>query len=286
MGDTSDTIHESPPRVYNELKPWIQIHYLQLPKRLQAVAMFVMNNPDVVALNTIATIGNHASVNPSTLVRFAKAIGYQSFSEMKAVFQTSMRHIPEPYPSRLNHFEQTEAPTQTALKRFVDSSRHSIEGIDQKINEAAISAASQKLAVARTVYIVGQGRSLPVAAYLNYLLVKLGCQVNLLESSSGLMLEKARLMQDNDALIAISFHPYSTYTSDLVGICAEQNVPLVTLTDSTLSPLALPQGMHLEVMEGEAGGFRGLSASMCLALCLAVETGKQMVQSPAPPTLN
>ncbi|MBT4997088.1 MAG: hypothetical protein HOM92_00595, partial [Oceanospirillaceae bacterium] len=31
---------------------------------------------------------------------------------------------------------------------------------------------------------------------------------------------------------------------------------------------------HLEVLEEEVSGFRGLSATMCLALCLAVETGR------------
>jgi DNA-binding MurR/RpiR family transcriptional regulator len=46
------------------------------------------------------------------------------------------------------------------------------------------------------------------------------------------------------------------------------------LTDSTLSPIARTDDLHLEVLEEELGGIRGLSATMCLALCLAVETGK------------
>jgi DNA-binding MurR/RpiR family transcriptional regulator len=53
---------------------------------------------------------------------------------------------------------------------------------------------------------------------------------------------------------------------------------VVALTDSTLSPIARSDDLHLVVLEEEVGGIRGLSATMCLALVLAVETGKFMVQ--------
>ena len=78
----------------------MQGHYNSLPKRLQSVAVFVTENPALVAMNTIAIISEKANVNPSTLVRFAKAIGYQGFSEMQAVFQESMHHSSQPYAQR------------------------------------------------------------------------------------------------------------------------------------------------------------------------------------------
>ena len=38
-------IQVAPPRVFSELKPWLQDHYQDLPKRLQSVAVFAMHNP-------------------------------------------------------------------------------------------------------------------------------------------------------------------------------------------------------------------------------------------------
>ncbi len=61
------------PKVFSEIRPWLQQHYIALPKRLQRVAEFVLHNPDVVALNTIAVIRDSTRVTPSTLVRFARA---------------------------------------------------------------------------------------------------------------------------------------------------------------------------------------------------------------------
>ena len=79
-------------------------------------------------------------------------------------------------------------------------------------------------------------------------------------------------------MVAVSFSPYTANTYELVNICLSQQVPVVALTDSTLSPIARSDNLYLVVLEEEVGGIRGLSATMCLAISLAVETGKFMVQ--------
>lgn len=271
----STAISQSPPRIYSELKPWLQEHYVSLPRRLQSVAEFVLHNPDVVALNTIAVISERAEVTPSTLVRFAKSIGYQGFSDMQSVFQESMRHMPRPYVQRLHHLDDPELHEQTVLHRFSRAASLSIDKLEQQADEAAILQASQQLANARCIYIAGQGRATPVTTYLHYMFIKMGLQSVLLEGMGSLMADKASLIRRDEVLVAVSFSPYNANTRELVDICLARQIPVVALTDSTLSPIARADDLHLEVLEEEVGEFRGLSATMCLALCLAVETGKR-----------
>jgi DNA-binding MurR/RpiR family transcriptional regulator len=270
----STLIVQQPPRVFGELKPWLQEHYTSLPKRLQSVAVFALHNPEVVALSTIAVISEKAGVTPSTLVRFAKSIGYQGFTDMQAVFQESMRHMPQPYVQRIHHLDDQEQQNQTVLHRFSRAASVSIDKLEQSADEAAILQASRQLADARTIYIAGQGRATPVTTYLHYTFVKLGIQAVLLDGMASSVADKARLIRRDEVLVAVSFSPYTANTRELVDICLAQQVPVVALTDSTLSPIARTDDLHLEVLEEEVGGIRGLSATMCLALCLAVETGK------------
>jgi DNA-binding MurR/RpiR family transcriptional regulator len=274
----STAISQEAPRVYSELKPWLQEHYISLPRRLQSVAEFVLHNPDVVALNTIAVISDKAEVTPSTLVRFAKSIGYQGFSDMQSVFQESMRHIPQPYDQRIHRLDDQEQLEQTVLHRFSRAASTSIDKLEQLADEVAILQASEQLATARCIYIAGQGRATPVTTYLHYMFVKMGFQAVLLDGMAGMMADKASLIQRDEVLVAVSFSPYTANTRELVDICLARQVPVVALTDSTLSPIARTDDLHLEVLEEEVGGFRGLSATMCLALCLAVETGKRHSQ--------
>ena len=267
-------IQVKPPRVFSELKPWLQDHYQDLPKRLQSVAVFAMHNPDVIALNTIASISDQVGVTPSTMVRFAKSIGYQGFSDMQIVFQESMRHVPQPYSERLNSMQRSADREQTVLSHFTQAAAASISRLEHNVDESALLKASKQLAQARMVYIAGQGRAEPVVAYLHYTLVKLGVQSVVLSGMPHSMADKARMLKTDDVLLAISFSPYTANTRELVDICLLNNTKVVALTDSTLSPIARADDFHLEVLEEEVSGFRGLSATMCLALCLAVETGR------------
>lgn len=270
----STVISQQPPRVFSELKPWLQEHYTALPKRLQSVAVFALHNPDVIALSTIAVISERAGVNPSTLVRFSKSIGYQGFTDMQSVFQESMRHISQPYAQRINHLDDATQPEKTVLHRFNLAAVQSLDRLEQQMDENSILQASKQLAEARVIYIAGQGRATPVTTYLHYTFVKMGVQAVLLDGMAASMADKARLIRRDEVLVAVSFSPYTANTRELVDICLSQQVPVVALTDSTLSPIARTDDLHLEVLEEEVGGIRGLSATMCLALCLAVETGK------------
>lgn len=272
----SSKIPSEAPRTFSQLKPWLQEHYVVLPKRLQSVAVFALNNPDVIALNTIAVISERADVTDSTLVRFAKSIGYDGFTDMQLVFQESMRYIPQTYSQRLNKLESDKKSEQTVFHQFSHAASVSINKMEQQIDEKAILKASETLAKARTIYIAGQGRAMPVTTYLHYSLLKMGIQAVMIDGMTSVMADKARLIRKDEALVAVSFNPYIANTKEIVDICLESDVPVVALTDSTLSPIARSEDLHLEILEEEVGGIRGLSATMCLALCLAVETGKYL----------
>ena len=264
---------QQPPRVFSLLKLWLQEHYLSLPKRLQSVAVYALHHPDMMALNTIAVISEQAGVTPSTMIRFAKSLGYKGFSDMQIVFQESMRHMPQPYAARIHDLGEQMPGEISALQRFAAAAGNAINKLAQTDDQSLLQA-SRKLAEAHTIYIAGQGRAAPVSTYLHYLLIKMEMQSVLLEGMPVMVADKARLIKRNEVLLAVSFSPYTANTRELVDICANRQVPVVSITDSTLSPIARRDAMHLEVLEKEVSGFRGLSATMCLAQCLAVEAGK------------
>ena len=73
-----------------------------------------------------------------------------------------------------------------------------------------------------------------------------------------------------DALIAISFAPYTPFTIDLARKARERATPIVVITDSPLSPLAGLADARFEIAESDFGSFRSLAATFCLAITLAV----------------
>lgn len=69
---------------YEDLARAITDAYPALPNRLQVIARFALGNPDAMALSTVAEIARGASVPPSAVIRFAKALGYDGFSTSRA----------------------------------------------------------------------------------------------------------------------------------------------------------------------------------------------------------
>ena len=79
-----------PPQTSEELRAVILERYEDLSKRLQQIARYVLDEPNAVGLETLAVIGERAGVQPSAIVRFAKAIGFESASQMQKVVRDGL----------------------------------------------------------------------------------------------------------------------------------------------------------------------------------------------------
>jgi DNA-binding MurR/RpiR family transcriptional regulator len=71
----------------------------------------------------------------------------------------------------------------------------------------------------------------------------------------------------------VAFAPYSEETLALAQDARARGLPVVALTDRSGSPLARLSDAALYVPEVDFGAFRSLSATITLALTLAVAIG-------------
>ncbi|MDE1907037.1 MAG: MurR/RpiR family transcriptional regulator [Rhodospirillales bacterium] len=246
-----------------------------LPKRLAQVARFALAQPDEMALGTVAELAAAAGVQPSALVRFAQALGYSGFSDLQQVLRARLRERWPDYHERLSKVKDEGATTAVVLSRLVETSVQSLHRLSGSIAPAAFARAVEALAGARMVYLLGQRRTFPVAAYLSYMFGNLEVPHMLLDNTGGMVDLQARSAGPQDVLLAISFTPYAPITVQIATEAASRGVPVIAITDSAFSPLATIAEAWLEVAEAELGAFRTLSASITLAMSLAIATAEQ-----------
>ncbi len=266
-----------PPKDFGSLRNLIAAEHGRLPKRLAQVAAFMLDNPDEVALGTSASIAELAKVQPSTLVRFAQTLGFSGFSDLQALFRERLRGYWPTYRDRvqaLRSDDETKA-SHRLLGRFAGTAISSIERLRDSVAAEDIDRATRTLAAARTIYLLGQRRSYPVASYLAYAFQKLGHPVVLLENAAGTIIEQAAFMTPEDALLVVSFTPYSPVSVEIATRAKQEGVPVVAVSDSAFSPLTGMAEVWLEVAEADLSGFRSLSATLCLAMTLAVGAAEQ-----------
>jgi DNA-binding MurR/RpiR family transcriptional regulator len=80
-------------------------------------------------------------------------------------------------------------------------------------------------------------------------------------------------LRPGDAVLAITFAPYSEETLTLAADAHARGLPVIGLTDTLTSPLARLADAVVTVPEVDFGAFRSLSATIALAISLAVAVG-------------
>ncbi len=264
----------TPPRDFESLKAMVLASRDSLPPRLIQVAAFALENPEEMALGTAASIAAQASVQPSTLIRFAKRLGYSGFSDLQGVFRATLRSTWPDYRERLARVQRASEAggPHPLLSGFAESAMVSLERLVAQASEEDIGRAAEILARAEVIYLLGMRRAFPVALYLAYALGKLGVRAVLADHVAGLAPEQLTGAGKRDALIAISFTPYTPLTVELTDRLADRGVPVIALTDSPFSPLSPRATVAFEIPEADYAGFRSLAATFCVAMALGVAT--------------
>jgi len=244
----------------------------RLPKRLKQCADFVAANQDRIAVSTVAEMAEGAGVQSSAFMRFCQIMGFSGFSEMQKLFRDSYAGGWPDYSTRLQHLRETATGSAPALlAEFAEAGRTSLEGLLKTIDPEALEKAVELLASAHTIHIVGIRRAFPVASYLAYALEKMHVPA-MLHSAVG-KLENLHAIREGDVLLAITFSPYSPETVAMAETVAARGIDVVGITDTFVSPMSKSAKQTLLVSEVDFGAFRSLSATLCLAIALAVAVG-------------
>src|SRR5688572_11858997 len=93
-------------RSYEELKASISEGYPRMSPQLQRIARFALENPHDLALGTVATLARATEVQPSSMIRFANALGFSGFSQMQQVFQGHLVERSGSYRERIERIRR------------------------------------------------------------------------------------------------------------------------------------------------------------------------------------
>ena len=248
----------------------VRVSYDDLPRRLQELAAFSFDHPSNMALDSITELARRMDSHPSTLVRYAQHFGFSGFSELQRLYREHIRDNSLGYGLRLDHISNTD--TTDVLRAINQAAIQSATNLEAMVDTEALTEAVNMIAKARIIWLVGAGRTVAVQSYFDYLFTGLGMVSNSVGHNLDQVKRYVGLMATDDVIIATSFYPYTQATIKTVAESGKANIPCVCLTDTDVSPIH--GAANLIYAEEQFCGFRSLSATMSLALFLAVESGK------------
>jgi DNA-binding MurR/RpiR family transcriptional regulator len=256
---------------FDGLRQRIRDRFPTFSPHLQRIARASLEEPNGFALNTTATIAADLEIQPSTLIRFAKELGYSGFSDLQRVFRQRLIEG-EPTVRERVYSEETARPgplnVRDLLQTCVAAHVAALNDLLTHCDADSLARAVDMLRQARHVYIAGLRRSRPIAAYLAYALTRSERASSLLDFAGGMAGPQIATIGPDDILVAIAFPPYSRPVVDVVLDAYVSGRKVLVVTDGPTSPLASNSHVQIYVDAGAASAFQPISGAIGLVQTL------------------
>ncbi|MGY9032522.1 MAG: MurR/RpiR family transcriptional regulator [Rhodobacterales bacterium] len=266
---------KNPPSSFEDLIARIHEDYDDLSKTNKQIAVYVTQNPNDVAINAVNAIAEVQGIHASSFVRFAQHFGFKGFKPLQAVFRQRLTTAAPGFEARAQQMKSglVQGDAKGLKAHLVDLVANDLASLEQlliDVEDEQLQQAIGILADSDTIYLIGQLRSEPIVTLMRYILTMLGRRTVLLDPSGGLATQMANVATTRDAMIAVSFRYYAKEVVNVVEDLSKRGVPIIGITDSTLSPLAKNADVTFAVPERATEFSRSLAAPICLAQALMV----------------
>ncbi|MFV0246179.1 MAG: MurR/RpiR family transcriptional regulator [Qingshengfaniella sp.] len=278
------------PQDYEELIRLIHARHDQMSKTYQKISVFLTQSPNDVAVHSVNAIAERCGIHASSFVRFAQSLGYRGFKELQALFQKRLATAAPGFEARVKALgSELSARTDHSefgfLRDLVVRDIASLHGLLEEIDQDQLAQAVDLLHRAETIYLLGQLRSAAVVDLMRYVLTMVGKTCVLLDPGGGLATHMARTIGPRDVLFVVSFRFYAHEVVSITEETARRAVPIVAISDSSLSPFAKSADVLFAVPEHDYTFSRSLAAPMCLAQALVVAVAARVQQNATSPRI-
>jgi DNA-binding MurR/RpiR family transcriptional regulator len=259
-------------------------HYQKLSPQLQIAAQYMIDHPDDVALLSMRALAKNADVQPVTISRLVRSIGYDSYEELRNAFQQRLRAHDGEYTSRLQEIHRRGMSDEAVLlQELLQQEQINVQQLMQKATLKQFSKVAATLEGARRIYVLGLRGAYSIAYFFHYCYQMFDENSVLLEGAGGVFADQLRHIGKDDCLLAISSAPYSKAVVQAAEMAQDAGASILTITDSQLSPLAL-MAKHSIVCETTSPSFyqsfgSAMAACQGLIALLVMRAGDEAIEA-------
>ncbi len=220
--------------------------------QVERAAGYVLDNPGEIAVNSMRTLADAAGVKPNTLVRMARAVGFEGYEDFRRPFRQYAAEGTLSFPDRAR-FLQTISQGGSHWSLVADmagAAMANVEALFAAIDADDLKAAADLIDGARRANICGVGTARTLADNFAYVATMAVDNVVAIPSV-GLAIDDVARMTPDDVLVAMTFSPYRAEIVEAVRLAEQRGVPIIAITDSHGSPL-VPMATHSFVVPNDS----------------------------------
>lgn len=202
----------------------------------KTIAAYMQDNLDYIAFATLEDLAQKVGFSTTTIIRFARALGYEGYSEMQKAVQENIRHkvsLPERFET------ERQVPDNELLKSSLMNDIHNIEETFSEVSEETLHEAVQSISEAENVYVLGMRSSFALAHYMFSRIAQMRENVHLLQSPGMFFPEEMSSAKSGDVCIAYLFPRYSKTTANIISWFRKYQVKIILFTSLNHTPVSM-----------------------------------------------
>ncbi len=228
----------------------------ELSPETRKAATYVLENPLDVSVSTVREIAQAANVKPNTLVRMARALGFEGYDDFREPFRAAVRQGQTPFEGRAAWLQETRAAGRLG-DLYADMVQSALQNLEESFAASSpeqFAAAGDAIWQAENVYTLGVGVNNANARNFTYLASTGMVQFHTIPKPGNTATDDLAFAGPKDALIALTCKPYRTEVVQAVEVALEQGLTVVGISDSLASPI-LQGAQHRFVVAAETPQF-------------------------------
>lgn len=239
------------------------------PKAFKALTRILELQGDP-ALLSITALADRLDVNPSTLTRLARTLGYPGFGAFQQVLLNASMAAPGHFYTQQARtaLEGEDATGIGGVTRLCRENQANIERFLEGLDIGQFRKATEMIAHAPRVMVHGIRQFHAFASFLVYGLRMIRSDVHLLDSNGLGVAEGIASMDRNDLLVSVSCAPYSAQVAEVASAAAERGIDIVAVTDRANSPLVACSSAAIFVPHDTSFLSNSLTTFILAAECL------------------
>lgn len=246
------------------------LHLPQMSLSEQRLARAIALQKDRVVLASAAQIAEMAGTSDATLLRMARALGYETLAELREDLLADLTGGAAPSLRMQMSIDEAGTDPAQLLAHVIEIQEGNLAALRAPALTKSYCQALDLLAGARTCHVFGMGPSGAMAGYLALQLGRVGQPAHALTLSGIGLADQMLAMAPGDLLILIAYAPLYREVRVVLERAEALGLPVVLISDSLGPMLDGRVAVTLDVPRGRADHLALHSATLVMIEALVL----------------
>jgi DNA-binding MurR/RpiR family transcriptional regulator len=212
----------------------IAARYPGLSQKLQQAADILVTNKFEVASRTLRAISAAYDLSPATLSRLARALGFDTYDDMRDVMRDDVGRQVDGMSDRVARLRAT--PAATVMDRQIAACMANIEDMRELNPHARMEQAVDLMLAARNVVLFGAFGSSGIVEYMAYLTNYFAPNWTLAGRRGASLGASVAGLGPQDVLFVVTTAPHAHRAVITAKAASDQGATVIVVTDSHTCP--------------------------------------------------